>query len=162
MTETPQAQLEHCYCLVHGLGFVQATRDQGQLVRLLLSDTKPDGQEDPHLPSTIADFLQGRRNAPSLAATGTAFQQKVWQTLTRIPPGETRSYEQIALEAGLTRQHVRAVARAIASNPIGIFIPCHRVIGKDGSLTGYEWGLERKRWLLEQEALSRHTSTSSL
>jgi AraC family transcriptional regulator of adaptative response/methylated-DNA-[protein]-cysteine methyltransferase len=81
----------------------------------------------------------------------TAFQQRVWRELQTIPRGETRSYSEIAEAIGSPRS-VRAVASAIASNPVAVVVPCHRVIGKDGSLTGYRWGLERKRALLDAEA----------
>ncbi|MGL4512944.1 MAG: methylated-DNA--[protein]-cysteine S-methyltransferase [Lacipirellulaceae bacterium] len=85
-----------------------------------------------------------------LAAPGTAFQHAVWAELRRIPYGETRSYAEVARRIGRPTA-VRAVARANATNPISILVPCHRVIGKDGTLTGYGGGLERKRWLLELE-----------
>ena len=80
----------------------------------------------------------------------TAFQRRVWKALQDIPRGETRSYSEIAREIGRP-DAVRAVARAIASNPIAVVVPCHRVIGKDGSLAGYRWGVDRKRALLESE-----------
>ena len=80
----------------------------------------------------------------------TAFQQRVWKALQQIPRGETRTYSQIAHELGQPTA-VRAVASAIGSNPVAIAVPCHRVIGSNGSLTGYRWGLERKRKLLDAE-----------
>ncbi len=80
----------------------------------------------------------------------TAFQKKVWEKLRQIPRGETRSYTAIAREIG-TPQAVRAVARACASNPVAIAVPCHRVVRSDGELAGYRWGLERKKKLLEAE-----------
>jgi AraC family transcriptional regulator of adaptative response/methylated-DNA-[protein]-cysteine methyltransferase len=81
---------------------------------------------------------------------GTAFQLKVWQALRRIPRGETRSYSQLARELGDPKA-TRAVARACATNRVAIVVPCHRVVGASGSLTGYRWGIERKRMLLEAE-----------
>ncbi len=80
----------------------------------------------------------------------TAFQLRVWQALRAIPAGQTRSYSELAAELGHPRA-VRAVAQACARNPVAIAIPCHRVIGRDGALTGYRWGTERKRKLLEWE-----------
>lgn len=80
----------------------------------------------------------------------TAFQRRVWQVLQAIPLGETRSYSQVAEAIGNPRG-VRAVARACATNPAPLVIPCHRVVGKDGSLTGYRYGVERKRLLLAKE-----------
>ena len=81
---------------------------------------------------------------------GTDFQRQVWTALTEIPAGETRSYSQQAARIGRPAA-VRAVGLANGANPIGIVIPCHRVIGAGGSLTGYGGGLERKRWLLAHE-----------
>jgi AraC family transcriptional regulator, regulatory protein of adaptative response / methylated-DNA-[protein]-cysteine methyltransferase len=81
---------------------------------------------------------------------GTAFQLRVWQALCEIPRGETRSYSQLARELG-NANATRAVARACATNRIAILVPCHRVVGAGGSLTGYRWGVERKRQLLEAE-----------
>ena len=85
-----------------------------------------------------------------LARTGSAFTQRVWQELMAIPPGVTRSYAELA--AGLGRPSAaRAVARANGANQVAIVVPCHRVIGADGTLTGYGGGLWRKRWLIEHE-----------
>ncbi len=81
---------------------------------------------------------------------GTAFQERVWQALRRIPVGETRSYSDVAREIGAARAQ-RAVARAIGQNRLAVLVPCHRVVGKGGHLTGYRWGLERKRELLRRE-----------
>jgi AraC family transcriptional regulator of adaptative response/methylated-DNA-[protein]-cysteine methyltransferase len=89
----------------------------------------------------------------ALDLRGTAFQLKVWQALRRIPRGETRSYSQLARELGDPKA-TRAVARACATNRVAIVVPCHRVVGASGSLTGYRWGLERKRMLLEAESHS--------
>lgn len=86
----------------------------------------------------------------ALSPAGTPFQQRVWRELVRIPYGETISYGELARRLGSPRA-VRAVGRANGANPIPIVVPCHRVIGSDGTLTGYAGGLERKRWLLEHE-----------
>ena len=82
---------------------------------------------------------------------GTAFQQRVWQALQQIPAGETRTYSEVAAQLG-TPTATRAVARACATNRIAVAIPCHRVVGKSGQVTGYFWGVERKQALLEREA----------
>lgn len=82
---------------------------------------------------------------------GTPFQQKVWQALKKIPYGSTKTYSEIAKQMGSPRA-VRAVANACGANPIAIIIPCHRVVRTDGSLSGYRWGVERKRALLEMES----------
>ena len=88
-----------------------------------------------------------------VATVGTAFQRKVWAALRTIPAGETRSYGQLAAEIGEPKA-MRAVGLANGQNPIAIVIPCHRVIGADGSLTGFGGGLPRKRWLLSHEGAS--------
>lgn len=85
------------------------------------------------------------------ATAGTDFQREVWAALRTIPAGETVSYGQLAARLGRP-QAVRAVGLANGANPIGLVVPCHRVIGANGSLTGYAGGLERKRWLLAHEA----------
>ena len=82
--------------------------------------------------------------------TGTAFQRRVWAALREIPPGQTWSYGQLAAHVGEPGA-ARAVGLANGSNPIGVVVPCHRVIGANGTLTGYGGGIERKRWLLRHE-----------
>lgn len=82
---------------------------------------------------------------------GSPFQQKVWQMLCGIPAGQTRSYSEVAEHLGVP-EAVRAVAGACASNMLAIAIPCHRVVRSDGSISGYRWGVERKRALLAEEA----------
>ena len=81
---------------------------------------------------------------------GTAFQQRVWQALREIPPGSTATYAEIAARLG-SPHGARAVAQACAANPLAVAIPCHRVIRTDGAMSGYRWGLERKRQLLARE-----------
>lgn len=85
-----------------------------------------------------------------LDVQGTAFQRRVWQELVRIKPGQTSSYQQVAAKIGKPTA-ARAVASAIAANPLAVAIPCHRVVGKDGKLHGYAWGLNRKQSLLDRE-----------
>ena len=82
---------------------------------------------------------------------GTAFQQRVWKALQKIPTGKTASYAEIAKRIG-SPSSTRAVAGACAANAIAVAIPCHRVVRTDGGLSGYRWGVERKRALLESEA----------
>ncbi len=86
-----------------------------------------------------------------LDVRGTAFQQRVWQALRTIPAGATASYTEIAQRIGAPKS-VRAVASACAANAIAVAIPCHRVVRTDGALSGYRWGVERKRALLDREA----------
>ena len=110
---------------------------------------------DPALVGTmqaVLAFLHEPKQALDLPLDlrGTAFQQRVWRTLQDIPPGETRTYAQLAAMTGNTKA-VRAVARSCAANPVSLAVPCHRVIGSDGNLTGYRWGVPRKKALLEQE-----------
>lgn len=115
------------------------------------------------IPTAIADMLQraveqlqqyfaGSRQSFDLplTATGTAFQQQVWQQLCSIAYGHTESYGALALQLG-NKNAMRAVGAANGRNPIAIIVPCHRVIGADGKLTGYAGGLNRKLWLLQHE-----------
>jgi len=100
----------------------------------------------------VVDFVEtpGAGLSLPLDIRGTAFQQRVWQALTEIPLGTTLSYTELAERIGSPKA-VRAVARACATNTIALAIPCHRVVRSDGSLSGYRWGVERKRVLLERE-----------
>jgi AraC family transcriptional regulator of adaptative response/methylated-DNA-[protein]-cysteine methyltransferase len=118
-------------------------------------------QRDPALAEMVNAALQavnGQTNSSEKLAPpqvlldlrGTAFQLRVWQALRQIPRGETKSYSQLAREMGAPNS-TRAVARACAMNRVALVVPCHRVVGMSGALTGYRWGLERKRMLLEAE-----------
>jgi AraC family transcriptional regulator of adaptative response/methylated-DNA-[protein]-cysteine methyltransferase len=100
----------------------------------------------------VLAFLDEPRQALALPLDlrGTLFQQRVWQALCRIPAGETRTYAQLAEMIGAPRA-IRAVARSCATNPVSLAVPCHRVIGSDGGLTGYRWGVPRKQSLLAKE-----------
>jgi AraC family transcriptional regulator, regulatory protein of adaptative response / methylated-DNA-[protein]-cysteine methyltransferase len=100
----------------------------------------------------VIAFVEAPANGHDLPldVRGTAFQQRVWQALRKIPAGETASYAEIAARIGAPRS-ARAVAQACAANNIAVAIPCHRVIRNDGALSGYRWGVERKRSLLERE-----------
>lgn len=93
------------------------------------------------------------------APIGTPFQQQVWKVLATIPYGQTVSYAWVASQIGRPSA-VRAVANAIGKNPIAIIVPCHRVIGSNGKLTGYAGGLEAKTWLLQHEAQKRPSNLS--
>ncbi len=106
------------------------------------------------LKQTIAAYFAGdleALNVLQVATGGTPFQREVWKALREIPSGTTMSYGQLAKNLG-DPDGSRAVGAANGANPIAIVVPCHRVIGADGSLTGYAGGLQRKRWLLEHEA----------
>lgn len=106
-------------------------------------------------------YFAGERPAITtvpLAPIGSEFQQLVWRLLTEIPYGEVTTYgalaQQVARERGGRKTAAMAVGGAVGHNPISLIIPCHRVVGSDGSLTGYASGLERKRWLLEHEGVA--------
>ena len=102
--------------------------------------------------SQLNDYFEGKRTAFDfrLNPHGTEFQQKVWLALLEIPFGKTVSYLELSKKLGDVKA-IRAVASANGKNPLWIVVPCHRVIGTDGSLTGYAGGLWRKKWLLEHE-----------
>ncbi len=124
------------------------------LLRRQYGDVKVEtGQSPAPIRRAFEDYFAGDIRALErvpVATVGTDFQRKVWAALQRIPAGETRSYGQLAAEIG-EPDAARAVGLANGQNPIAIVIPCHRVIGADGSLTGFGGGLPRKRWLLTHE-----------
>lgn len=103
----------------------------------------------------LQEYFQGNRETFDipLDLKGTEFQKKVWDALMAIPYGKSTYYEEIAQNLGNIKAS-RAVGAAIGRNPVCILVPCHRVIGKDGSLTGFAWGLERKKWLRAHETRS--------
>ena len=100
----------------------------------------------------LAEYFKGKRKRFSLRLDpkGTPFQQKVWKALQKVSHGKKVSYSALAERIG-RRKSVRAVANAVGRNKLAILIPCHRVVGKDGSLTGYAYGLKKKAWLLRRE-----------
>jgi O-6-methylguanine DNA methyltransferase len=106
----------------------------------------------PLLEGQITEYFSGHRKVFDLPLhfAGTPFQKSVWTGLLQIPYGETRSYKQQSIFLG-NEKAIRAVAGANGENGIAIIVPCHRVIGEDGSLTGYGGGLQRKKWLLDLE-----------
>lgn len=117
----------------------------------------PDGWDTP-MAQDIFRYCENPHSIPRSTpeAIGTPFQQEVWATLGQIPAGQTRTYAELAMQLGKP-EAIRAVAAAIGQNPLAILIPCHRVIGSDGDLTGYRWGLEVKRRLLEWEGAASQT-----
>ena len=109
------------------------------------------------LSQAISSYFAGDLTAIGTLPTktnGTPFQRQVWQALREIPLGTTTSYGELARRIGRPKA-VRAVGLANGSNPVGVIVPCHRVIGSNGSLTGYGGGIERKRWLLDHEKTPR-------
>jgi methylated-DNA-[protein]-cysteine S-methyltransferase len=131
------------------------------LTRLSIADA--DAAADTHVPSEADPVLAAAREQLDayfdmrltqfdlpLEPRGTDFQQRVWESLRVIPFGETISYAELARRVGNPKA-VRAVGAANGRNPLMIIVPCHRVIGADGSLTGFGGGIDRKRWLLEHE-----------
>ncbi len=142
--------------------FAAFVDSHGRLVRFLL-DTEGiekygrtafrDGRAIAHVVRQVNEYCAGARQrfTLDLAAEGTSFQHKVWDALTDIPYGETTSYGALAAKIG-SPGAARAVGLANGTNPIGLIVPCHRVIGADGSLTGYGGGLPLKRALLAFEA----------
>lgn len=138
------------------LGTAILKGDTNGLRELQLSTTPmepssvPEGLEE--AVKQLQEYFKGQRQTFTLRLTpeGTDFQKRVWKALETIPYGTTISYLELARSLGDVRA-VRAVAAANGKNPLWILIPCHRVIGSDGSLTGYAGGLWRKQWLLEHE-----------
>lgn len=140
-----------------GLRFVKIGDDAASLRNDLSRHLGGAPHEDHETADAIAHSVAKLIDDPAhsfdtaLDIRGTAFQQTVWQALREIPPGSTVTYAGLAAKIGRTSA-IRAVARACATNDLAVIIPCHRVIGSDGSLTGYRWGIDRKRALLEREA----------
>lgn len=147
------------------LGKIEINGDDSGIVSVIFLDTdEVDISETIPLQLTEAvnqlkEYFEGERQqfTLKLSSNGTEFQKRVWQELQKIPFGKTVSYQQIASQLGDPKV-IRAAASANGKNPIPIIIPCHRVIGSDGSLTGYSGGLERKKWLLELENPSNQGS----
>lgn len=117
----------------------------------LLTDLIPESLEDAVY--QLDDYFKGTREQFDLTLNpeGTEFQQRVWKALLDIPYGKTLSYLELSKKLGDVKA-IRAVAAANGKNPLWIIVPCHRVIGSDGSLTGYAGGLHRKKWLLDHES----------
>ena len=138
------------------LGIATIIGDENGILVILVSDK---GEISTIIPtilkdavSQLNDYFEGKRNDFDfkLNPKGTDFQQKVWKGLLEIPFGKTMSYMDLSKKLGDVKA-IRAVAVANGKNPLWIVVPCHRVIGSDGSLTGYAGGLWRKKWLLEHE-----------
>ena len=135
--------------------------DEGKLVELHFDKQSKIGKAPDSRPATVnrspvadqlAEYFSGKRTTfdLKLALRGTPFQLDVWQALREIPYGDTISYAELARRVGKPNA-VRAVGAANGANPIPVIIPCHRVIGSNGTLTGYGGGIERKQWLLAHE-----------
>jgi AraC family transcriptional regulator of adaptative response/methylated-DNA-[protein]-cysteine methyltransferase len=156
------------------LGWAGVVLDAAGIWAIALNDSPAALQQDfaqqfPETPLTLLKPTEDARVAAvqqlveqpdhphtlPLAPVGTAFQCDVWTALQAIPAGQTLTYQALATQLGQPRS-ARAVAHACGKNPWAIAIPCHRVIGRDGSLTGYRWGIERKQALLERETLLPH------
>lgn len=138
------------------LGITEIIGDENGIAVISVSD---EGEISNKIPealqeavSQLTDYFEGKRTDFDfkLNPKGTEFQQKVWQALLEIPFGKTMSYMELSKKLGDVKA-IRAVASANGKNPLWIVVPCHRVIGTDGSLTGYAGGLWRKKWLLEHE-----------
>lgn len=134
-------------------GDTEAALEQDLAARFPGAELRNDGPELASLADRVVDFIDrpdGRVDF-QVDPRGTDFQRRVWQALREIPAGSTASYKEVALRIGAPKA-VRAIARACAANPIAVAIPCHRVVRSDGALSGYRWGADRKRALLDREA----------
>ncbi len=145
---------------VHRVEFLDGPQDEERhAVRLSVDSglpTRRDVEGAAPVLAQLADYFAGDRQTFDLTLTprGTAFQRQVWEALRPIPYAVTTSYGAIAASIGRPTAS-RAVGAANGQNPIAIVVPCHRVIGSTGALTGYGGGMERKRWLLDHEAAQR-------
>ena len=142
---------------VRALDFADYEARMRRLLRRHHGPAQPEtAAAPPAVRQAVADYFDGQVEALARLAwrtNGTAFQQAVWRALCEIPAGRTESYGQLAARIGAPKA-VRAVGLANGANPVGLVVPCHRVIGADGSLTGYGGGMERKRWLLAHEGVA--------
>lgn len=147
------------------VGILEVKADADGLASVLFRDTEL-AEVSAKIPmelmqaaTQLQEYFEGKRQEFSLKLSpeGTDFQKRVWKQLQEIPFGKTTSYQQMANTLGDPKV-IRAAASANGKNPISIIIPCHRVIGSDGSLTGYAGGLHRKKWLLEFESPSPQQS----
>ncbi len=142
--------------------------DDELAVRTELSERFPAARFEPAssdalgLLGSLIERCEAPRSSfrPRLDLRGTSFQLRVWRALLQIPIGRTTTYSDLAASLGIPSS-TRAVAHAIAQNPIAVIVPCHRVVGKSGELTGYRWGLERKAELLRREASTRPAHPAS-
>lgn len=142
------------------LGIATIIGDKNGISEISISD---EGVQSETIPviledafNQLLDYFDGKRTSFDFKINpkGTEFQKKVWQSLLEIPFGKTCSYMDLSKKLGDVKA-IRAVASANGKNPLWIVVPCHRVIGTDGSLTGYAGGLWRKKWLLEHENPAR-------
>lgn len=142
------------------------TKIEGDENGIAVISVLSEGKETKKIPDTLKEaviqlqeYFEGKRTEFTfkLNPQGTEFQQKVWQELLNIPFGKTTSYMDLSKKLGDVKA-IRAVASANGKNPLWIVVPCHRVIGSDGSLTGYAGGLWRKQWLLEHENPNKQQS----
>ncbi|RBP51579.1 methylated-DNA--[protein]-cysteine S-methyltransferase [Arenicella xantha] len=139
------------------LGDLEIVATESSVVSILFVEQVRTSQSNAVTEQTktqLAEYFNGGRRAFDLPldAAGTEFQQTVWQALRTIPFGETRSYGDVATQIGNPKGS-RAVGLANGKNPLTIVVPCHRVIGANGALTGYASGVERKAWLLRHESV---------
>jgi methylated-DNA-[protein]-cysteine S-methyltransferase len=139
------------------LGPLAAQASDGRLVALRFGEPAGGGGTTPELQAAVeqlGEYFAGRRRTFDLALTlpENPFDRRVLEALRQIPYGESTTYGRLTARLGLPAAHVRRVGGAIARNPLAIIVPCHRVLGADGSLTGYAGGLERKARLLALEA----------
>lgn len=147
---------EYFYYYESPIGYIRIKGDENSILSLDFSEENLNAEEHPeHIKlcvSQLDEYFTGRRKTFDInyLLKGTDFQKKVWAELAKIPYGETVSYKDIATKIG-NEKAVRAVGTTNGKNPISIIVPCHRVVGSNGTLTGYAWGVWRKEWLLEHE-----------
>ena len=152
-------QFEHIYTSPIGRIKIVADKDCIQAITFIDDSASTSNNEGIESPAVIhqcidelIDYFNGSRTqfTVPIHQSGTDFQQKVWKELYEVPYAKTMSYAELAKKLGDTKV-IRAAASANGKNKIAIIVPCHRIIGSDSSLTGYAWGLARKKWLLQHE-----------
>ena len=149
--------MNNAFYYISPLGTLRIEEENGALViSAFVSETAETAPSSPVLSEAkrwLDRYFQGRDPGPvpPCDPKGTPFQKAVWTALSAVPYGETTTYADLAVSMGLSPRHARAVGGALNRNPLILFIPCHRVLGKDGSLTGFAYGIERKKALLKIE-----------
>ncbi len=152
-------QFEHIYTSPIGRIKIVADKDCIQAITFIDDSASTSNNEGIESPAVIhqcidelIDYFNGSRTqfTVPIHQSGTDFQQKVWKELYEVPYAKTMSYAELAKKLGNTKV-IRAAASANGKNKIAIIVPCHRIIGSDSNLTGYAWGLARKKWLLQHE-----------
>ncbi|MBR1907402.1 methylated-DNA--[bacterium] len=134
------------------IGTIEITSENNNIISIIFTDKKISSSDNSNVTKQFDEYFKGKRKNFDLKIKpkGTEFRQKVWRELTKIPYGQTKTYKEIAEAIGCKNAQ-RAVGQACNKNPLAIVIPCHRILSKSNSLTGYAFGIDKKEYLLNLE-----------